>query len=93
MLRYPSLWINYAGGKLATQHIIEQGYQTSGITVGLPENRSANQRLKGWQDALQSAEMKTSLLRVIGRLRVALEASRNCENFGAPRKLKHESGA
>ena len=48
---------NFAGATLATQHLIAQGYQAIGIILGAPEDWSANQCLKGWQSALQSANM------------------------------------
>ena len=58
---YPGLTVididNYSTGKMATTHLIEQGYSTIGIITGPLEDWSADQRLKGWQDTLKSANM------------------------------------
>lgn len=46
---------NFAGGRLAAGHLLEQGYRRIGLITG-PENwRSANERQRGWEAALVSA--------------------------------------
>jgi len=45
---------NRAGGLLATQHLLAQGYQHLGIITGPLSWVAAQQRLLGWQDALTS---------------------------------------
>jgi len=46
---------NRLGGKLAAEHLMEQGYQRIGIITG-PENWwEAKERLTGWRDAVKSA--------------------------------------
>lgn len=46
---------NRSGGRLAAQHLIEQGYRSIGIITGPLNWWAARQRLLGWQDALQEA--------------------------------------
>lgn len=46
---------SYAGAQLATDHLLEQGYQTIGIITGPMHEWSARQRLAGWQHALRMA--------------------------------------
>ena len=46
---------NYLGGRLATRHLLEQGYQRIGHLAGPLEWWEARQRLAGWQAALQEA--------------------------------------
>lgn len=48
----------FAGGQLATQHLIHQGFNPTGIITGPRAQWSANQRFLGWQDALRSANMQ-----------------------------------
>lgn len=48
---------NRMGARIATQHLIEQGYRSIGIVTGLPEDWVAEERQKGWQEALQSANL------------------------------------
>jgi LacI family transcriptional regulator len=43
---------NRAGGLLATQHLLAQGYQRPGIITGPLNWAAAQQRLLGWQEAL-----------------------------------------
>lgn len=47
----------FAGGQMATRHLIHQGFNPIGIITGPRTHWSANQRLLGWQDALRSANM------------------------------------
>ena len=47
---------NFYGGKIATQHLIERGYQKIGIITGDMAEWSAEQRLFGWRDALKEAD-------------------------------------
>lgn len=46
---------NYHGGKIATQHLIDQGYKKIGIITGEMNEWSAKQRFNGWRDALRMA--------------------------------------
>jgi LacI family transcriptional regulator len=46
---------NYLGGRMATEHLIKQGYQHIGHLAGPLDWWEARQRLKGWQDALREA--------------------------------------
>lgn len=46
---------NYLGGKLATEHLLGQGYRRIGIITGPPSWWEARQRLQGWKDAMQAA--------------------------------------
>jgi LacI family transcriptional regulator len=45
---------NRAGGLLATQHLLTQGYRHLGVITGPLSWVAAQQRLLGWQDALTS---------------------------------------
>jgi len=51
---------NYCGGRVATEHLLEQGYRNIGHISGPLEWLSARQRKEGWQDALREAGMDTS---------------------------------
>jgi DNA-binding LacI/PurR family transcriptional regulator len=44
---------NHYGGLLATQHLVEQGYQRIGIITGPSDWWEAQEREKGWRQALQ----------------------------------------
>jgi LacI family transcriptional regulator len=46
---------NRLGGRLATSHLLEQGYQKIGIITGPQEWWEARERELGWQDILQQA--------------------------------------
>jgi LacI family transcriptional regulator len=46
---------NYAGGRMATEHLLEQGYRHIGHITGPLDWWEARQRKAGWQDALQGA--------------------------------------
>jgi LacI family transcriptional regulator len=46
---------NYAGGRIATEHLIEQGYRHIGHISGPLDWWEARQRKSGWQDALSGA--------------------------------------
>ncbi|RPI86550.1 MAG: LacI family transcriptional regulator [Chloroflexi bacterium] len=46
---------NYLGGKMATEHLLLQGYRKIGHISGPLDWLSARQRKKGWEDALQEA--------------------------------------
>lgn len=46
---------NYLGGKLATEHLLQQGYRRIGHISGPLDWLSARQRKQGWQDALREA--------------------------------------
>jgi DNA-binding LacI/PurR family transcriptional regulator len=59
---------NQQGGRLATQHLVDQGYQRIGIITGPEEWWEAEEREKGWQQVLQEAGLDDdlALLRVTG---------------------------
>jgi LacI family transcriptional regulator len=46
---------NYLGGRMATEHLLQQGYRRIGHISGPLDWFSARQRKKGWEDALQEA--------------------------------------
>lgn len=46
---------NRAGGRIATGHLLEQGYRHIGLITGPPNWWEAQQRLLGWMDALNAA--------------------------------------
>ena len=46
---------NYRGGCVATQHLIDQGYQTIATITGPQMQWSAVQRFRGWRDTLEKA--------------------------------------
>jgi LacI family transcriptional regulator len=46
---------NYAGGRMATEHLLQQGYQRIGHVSGPLDWWEARQRKAGWQDALRDA--------------------------------------
>jgi LacI family transcriptional regulator len=55
---FPSAFIvendNVAGGEMAVEHLVSQGYQTIGLITGPLHWRSARLRRKAWFDALNS---------------------------------------
>jgi len=46
---------NYSGGRLATEHLLSGGYRNIGLITGPQNWRSAQERKRGWQDALSAA--------------------------------------
>ncbi|MBN1145746.1 MAG: LacI family DNA-binding transcriptional regulator [Anaerolineales bacterium] len=46
---------NYLGGRMATEHLLEQGYRHIGHITGPLDWWEARQRKAGWHDALQEA--------------------------------------
>jgi LacI family transcriptional regulator len=46
---------NYTGGRIATQHLLSQGYRRIGVITGPQNWWSAQERLRGWRDALTEA--------------------------------------
>ena len=48
---------NFYGGKLATEHLAEQGYQHIGIVTGPLTWWEARERLEGWRTALSERNM------------------------------------
>ncbi len=60
---------NHEGGRLATGHLLEQGYRRIGIISGPPAWWESRQREQGWQEAMQAAGMNScdlEALRVAG---------------------------
>jgi len=51
---------NYAGGRMATQHLLEQGYRHIGHITGPLDWWEARQRKAGWQDALLEAGLQVA---------------------------------
>jgi LacI family transcriptional regulator len=49
---------NYAGGRLATSHLLEQGYRNIGHISGPLDWWEARQRKSAWRDALQEAGLE-----------------------------------
>lgn len=50
---------NYTGGRLATEHLLAQGNRQIGIITGPMTWWEAQQRAKGWQDAMRAAGIDT----------------------------------
>jgi len=50
---------NYLGGRIAVNHLFEQGYRHIGHVAGPMDWWEAQQRMVGWQDALNDAKMKS----------------------------------
>ena len=48
---------NRNGGYMATQHLIERGYQKIGLITGPLDWWAASERRRGWQDALAAARL------------------------------------
>jgi LacI family transcriptional regulator len=48
---------NHAGGRLATQHLIAQGYRNIGLITGPMAWWEARERLRGWRDAMIEADL------------------------------------
>jgi DNA-binding LacI/PurR family transcriptional regulator len=46
---------NRLGGKLATEHLLQVGYQRVGIITGPPHWWEARERLMGWQETVEAA--------------------------------------
>jgi LacI family transcriptional regulator len=46
---------NYKGGRLATEHLLSQGYHKIGLITGPQDWLSAQERKQGWQDTLAAA--------------------------------------
>jgi LacI family transcriptional regulator len=51
---------NYAGGRLATKHLLQQGYRHIGHISGPLDWWEARQRLAGWQDTLRQAGIQAA---------------------------------
>jgi LacI family transcriptional regulator len=51
------LYDNYAGGCMATQHLIDRGHQRIGHLAGPLDWWEARQRKQGWQDVLTKANL------------------------------------
>jgi DNA-binding LacI/PurR family transcriptional regulator len=51
---------NYAGGRMATEHLLQQGYRRIGHISGPLDWWEARQRKAGWQDALLAAGVPES---------------------------------
>jgi DNA-binding LacI/PurR family transcriptional regulator len=52
---------NQYGGQLATQHLVEQGYQRIGIITGPPDWWEAQERERGWREVLQETGLDRDL--------------------------------
>jgi DNA-binding LacI/PurR family transcriptional regulator len=51
---------NYNGGRMATRHLLEQGFRHIGHISGPLEWLSARQRKEGWQDTLREAGLEVA---------------------------------
>jgi LacI family transcriptional regulator len=51
---------NRSGGRMATQHLLDQGYQNIGLITGPLDWWEARQRQLGWQDALKEVTIENS---------------------------------
>jgi LacI family transcriptional regulator len=50
---------NYVGGRIAVDHLFEQGYRYIGHVAGPVDWWEAQQRMKGWKDALREAGIES----------------------------------
>jgi LacI family transcriptional regulator len=57
---------NYAGGKLASGHLLSAGYRKIGLITGPQNWLSAGERRRGWQDALAAAGCPSEARQVAG---------------------------
>ena len=53
---------NRSGGRMATQHLLDQGYQNIGLITGPLDWWEARQRHLGWQDALKEVAVENNLV-------------------------------
>ncbi|NIO69659.1 MAG: substrate-binding domain-containing protein, partial [Anaerolineae bacterium] len=53
---------NRSGGRMATKHLLDQGYQNIGLITGPLDWWEARQRQLGWQDALQEVTTEDNLV-------------------------------
>jgi LacI family transcriptional regulator len=61
---------SYEGGRLATQHLIDQGHRRIAFIAGAPNHPDAAERFRGYQSALESAGLRFNpLLSVNGDFR------------------------
>lgn len=51
---------NFVGGKLATEHLIEQGYQKIGVITGPSNWWASKRRVDGWKAAMKEAGYEVS---------------------------------
>jgi LacI family transcriptional regulator len=56
---------NYYGARLATSHLVEQGYRSIGIVTGPMSWWEARQRLEGWQSVLTENDMTDQMDRLV----------------------------
>ncbi len=56
---------NYAGGRLATEHLLSCGYRNIGLISGPQKWRSAQERQRGWADALKAAHCEVDERRIV----------------------------
>jgi LacI family transcriptional regulator len=56
---------NFTGGKLATSHLVEQGYRHIGIVTGPLTWWEARQRLEGWQSVLSENNLTENMERLV----------------------------
>jgi len=56
---------NHYGGLIATQHLIQQGYRHIGLITGPLETLVVQERKAGWEQALQEAQLSTSLEQIV----------------------------
>ncbi len=52
---------NYAGARLATQHLIQKNHRNIAHISGPLEWWGARERLRGWQDAMKEADLKPEI--------------------------------
>ena len=53
---------NRSGGRMATKHLLDQGYQNIGLITGPLDWWEARQRQLGWQDALKEVTTENNLV-------------------------------
>lgn len=71
---------NYAGGRIATQHLLELGHSRIGMIRGSLQSVSSNDRFNGYREALENHGLQVNPEHgfVVSTPNESLEAVRNC---------------
>lgn len=56
---------NYAGGRLATEHLLAQGYRQIGLISGPSNWAVSHERRRGWEEALTAADLPIDEGRIV----------------------------
>ncbi len=63
--RQPVVIDEQAGARLATQHLIEQGYRKIGLISGPPDWSATIKRQNGWLEVMRAAEMEVDMRHIV----------------------------